>query len=84
MAPTFQIQLTAAQFGRLMLQAESEGFPLNEKAGTLPETQGVRVSYSVLRATNGDATVIFAVSQKPFFVPTSLIENAIRERMGIA
>lgn len=81
---SFFIELTAAQTLRLAAQLQASGIDLAESAGTPPETDGVVLGYTIDRNADGGARVIFVVEKKPFFAPVSMIESAVRERMGLS
>jgi hypothetical protein len=65
--PTFVEPITAAQIDALRRQG------LSTTSGTLPETEGVVLSY-VVSVTK----VTFTVEKKPFLVPVSVIQNRVR------
>jgi hypothetical protein len=71
MASSFSITLTPDQKSRLWGTFQDKG--------TLPETEGVILSYSVDHATN---TVTFTVDKKPALVPVFAIENHVKALIG--
>jgi hypothetical protein len=80
---TFQIALTADQFKAVAAEVAAMGLNLGASTGTLPETSGVVLSYTV---TPGElSTVItFTVQEKPFFASVGMIESKVRQEMGVA
>jgi len=86
MKPTFQITLNAEQFNAMASKLKEMGFGADAlEKGTLPETQGVVLSYvtDVQLGASPSATVTFTVEKKPFIAPVSVIESHVKQLMGI-
>ena len=87
---SFQIVLTGDQFNALVAKLTAMGFSFGEdsaKTGTLPETSGVVLSYSVdgVPAIGASpVTITFIVQKKPFFASVGMIESKVKEEMGVS
>ena len=68
---TFSIQVTKEQLDTLVSKAKNLG--LDSESGTLPEQQGVQLSYLI-----NFPNITFTVLKKPFIVPVSLIKEKIQ------
>ena len=69
---TFTLTLTQDEFDKAMATG------LNPTAGTLPPSHGVTLSY----VANG-LIVTFTVLSKPFFVSLDMIQNGVKQLLGI-
>ncbi|HEX5234151.1 MAG TPA: hypothetical protein VFW25_02345 [Silvibacterium sp.] len=80
---TFQVMLTPQQFERAAAQLRSMN-PGKDylREGTLPETKGVSLSYSVSGMATGMSIVTFTVKKKPMLVPVSAIRAHVRKLIG--
>lgn len=84
MAPaTFLISTSPAQLDALVTKYLGAGKTFAD-AGTLPETQGVVLGYSIDRVSAATAVVTFTVIKKPWIASVGMIENALKQQMGLA
>lgn len=85
MDATFAITLNGEQFNTLAAKLKSMGFgPDALEKGTLPETRGVVLSYVVQASSSPvQAVVTFTVIKRPFLVTVGMIENAVKQEMGL-
>jgi hypothetical protein len=72
--PTFSVTVSPEKLPGLASQA---GIDPNAASGTLPEHEGVVLSYSI-----AGATITFTVEKKPFLVPVSVIESRVKGLIG--
>lgn len=82
-AQTFTVTLSPEQFETL--SAKLKGLNLGKnylQFGTLPETRGVVLSYSVSMFATGMAAVTFTVKKKPFLVPVNAIRAEVKKQIG--
>lgn len=82
MAGSFQLQMTEAQFETAQAQAQEHGLKLSPFGGTLPPQAGVYLNYSIAK-TNNLVTATVEVVKHPFFVTTGMIENHVRQLLGL-
>jgi hypothetical protein len=86
MKPTFQVTLNAEQFNAMASKLKGMGYGADAlEKGTLPETRGVVLSYTVdvQLGEAPTATVTFTVEKKPMLAPVGMIESGVKEMMGI-
>jgi hypothetical protein len=72
--PTFAVIVSPEKLPGLASQA---GIDPSAKSGTLPEHEGVVLSYAV-----DGTTITFTVEKKPFLVPVSVIESRVKGLIG--
>jgi hypothetical protein len=86
---TFTIALNADQFEAMAAKLKAMGFgPEQMESGTLPESRGVVLKYSVdVKGAPWPPTmavVTFTIVKKPFMATVGMIQNAVKNMMGIA
>ncbi len=83
----FSIQLTTAQLTSAIAQAAAQGItidPVSGATGTLPEMEGVELSYSLEETQPDQWEVFFTVLEKPGIDPVWLIAGKVKKMLGIA
>lgn len=79
----FALTLTAEQYSTAQQKLKEANIPF-ETEGTLPEKDGVELSYKVSPpATDGNVTVSVAVVKKPFYIFDSEIEGVVKKMLGL-
>lgn len=72
---SFQVTLTPEEAVSLLAKFGT--------SGTLPETDGVSLSYASSIDTGSADTVTFTIVKKPFYVSIGQIEHHVRGLLGI-
>lgn len=82
MANSFIVTLTPEQTTELYPKLAELGISVVGQnyiaPGTLPEVDGVQLSYVAIRGTNLDVTITFTVDKKPFYVSMDAIEAHVK------
>ena len=84
---SFQITLTAAQLAKLLqkIKALPDYTDAMLTEGTLPETKGVKLAYTVSRNAQGGATLNFSVLKRPIIgAPVGLIQTQVQKMIDEA
>jgi hypothetical protein len=79
MSSGFEITLPYAQ---LAAKAVSANIDPSVSSGTLPEVDGVELSYSVVKFAD-QARVMFSVIKKPMLVSLGMIESHVKGLLGV-
>jgi hypothetical protein len=79
---SFQIALTPSQLDALVTAHLGAGATYPD-SGTLPETKGVVLGYSINRASAVTAIVTFTVIKKPWIATVGMIESTVKQMVGM-
>jgi hypothetical protein len=74
--------LTDAQMNAAVQKAAAQGIQLSPDGGNLPTAHGVVANYEVQKAEGGNLVTV-QIHKKPFYVSLSMIQNAMREMLGV-
>ena len=80
MADSFTLAIPHEQ---LAAKAKEAGIDPNATSGTLPEVQGVQLSYHVIAGTKSLTAIQFTVVKKPRLIPVSVIKNRVKSLLGV-
>lgn len=81
---TFTVTLTEDELTKLQALLAKNGLDVNSTTGTLPEQDGVILSYSIRQADPAGVAVDFTVEHKRFFESNSAIERHVHEMIDAA
>ena len=80
MADSFTL---AVSKDNLIAKASEIHIDPNATSGTLPESHGVQLSYSVVWSNRDQAGIEFTVVRKPRLIPVSAIQNRVKSLLGV-
>ena len=82
---TFTLTLTEDEYTKLKALLAKNGVDVNSTTGTLPEQDGVVLSYAVHETADPDAIPVeFTIEHKRFFESTAAIENHVKHLIETA
>lgn len=79
---SFTLTLTDAQMSAAVEKAAAQGVTLSPDGGNLPPSHGVEASYEVQKAAGGNLVTV-QIHKKPFYVSSSMIQDAMRKMLGV-
>lgn len=80
---SFTLSLTKGQYQNAVTEAAAAGIEI-AASGSLPPKSGVQLNYTVKPAADGSAIVAVMIVKKPFFVSIGMIEEQVKQMLGLS